>query len=387
MADPYTDIPELSAQQAGIARRRKIAEAMQAQAMQPLQSQQIPNGYVVPTSPLLGIGKVLEAYLASKGMKEADTAETGLADKYKTMEAEAVKNYKTKFNDQVNPYPVNDQMSPEAQQFAQADGQQIVPGDKRGAIIDALTSPFKGLNVAGTLDMKAMETEANDKRDAANKMEQAKIAAQSREDIAKYTAQARADALAETARHNKETEAIQKQLADVKSGATSKATKKDQESALNALKSAGYDPLTGKDAISDLINKSTSGWLQKQGANIAAIFDITTPGREALNTLGAASSAIVMQMMGGKLGSGISNADRDFVMAQLGDVANPDKTSGERLAAWNFAKARMIGVGMLPDSMDIKQEKKKSAEDALSTWQKAKEPLTVSDEDLLSKYK
>ena len=343
MAD-YSQIPELAAQQAAIDRRRKIAEMIQAQSMKPLESQQVPGGYVVPTNPLLGIGKVLEAYLGKQAGKEADTQEIDLADKYMEMEAEAVKNYKTKFNDQVNPYPVNDQMSPEAQQFAQTEGQQIVPGDKRGAIIDALTSPYKGLNVAGTLDMKAMESEANDKRDALVRADAAKIAAQSREDIAKYTAQSRADALAEQTRHNKELESLKKEKE-----VAGKATQKDQESALKALKSAGYDPTTGNDAISDLIKKSTSGGLEKFGANVAAFFDKTTEGREALNTLGAASSTIVMQMMGGKLGSGISNADRDFVMAQLGDVANADKTSGERLAAWKFAKERMIGVGLLPD--------------------------------------
>lgn len=172
----YSNIPELSAQQAGILRRQKIAELIQAQSMKPLESQQIPNGYVVPTSPLLGIGKVLEAYLGRKAGESADTAELGLTDKYNQMEADAVKNYKTKFADKVNPYPVNDQMSPAAQQFAQTEGQQITPGDKRGAIIDALTSPFKGLNVAGTMDMKAMEAEANDKRDALTRADAAKIA-------------------------------------------------------------------------------------------------------------------------------------------------------------------------------------------------------------------
>jgi hypothetical protein len=72
-----------------------------------------------------------------------------------------------------------------------------------------------------------------------------------------------------------------------------------------------------------------------------------TEGRVAINTLAAASNTIAMEMMGGKLGAGVSNADREFIVGQLGDVSNPDKPIPERLAAWKFAKERMISVGLL----------------------------------------
>lgn len=85
MAESYADIPELSAEQAAILRRKKIAEAIRAQSLQPLESQQAPGGYVVPTSPLLGIGKVLEAYLGKKAGEEADTAQLGLGQKAQEM--------------------------------------------------------------------------------------------------------------------------------------------------------------------------------------------------------------------------------------------------------------------------------------------------------------
>lgn len=84
MADFYADIPELNAERAGILKRRKIAEMIQQQAMRPLESQQA-GAYVVPTSPLLAIGKVLEAYIGKKADDEATLAEAGLGQKAQGM--------------------------------------------------------------------------------------------------------------------------------------------------------------------------------------------------------------------------------------------------------------------------------------------------------------
>ena len=53
-------------------------------------------------------------------------------------------------------------------------------------------------------------------------------------------------------------------------------------------------------------------------------------------------------MAGGKLGAGISNTDREFIVSSLGDVSNPNRPVGERLAGWNAAKQRMINVGLVP---------------------------------------
>jgi hypothetical protein len=121
----------------------------------------------------------------------------------------------------------------------------------------------------------------------------------------------------------------------------------DRKKTEGFLAAAGYNPDTGSDKIEALIKKSTSGGLEKSGAAIAAFFGASTEGRVAINTLASASNTIAMEMMGGKLGAGVSNADREFIVGQLGDVANPDKPIPERLAAWKFAKERMISVGLL----------------------------------------
>lgn len=77
-------------------------------------------------------------------------------------------------------------------------------------------------------------------------------------------------------------------------------------------------------------------------------FDITTSGMKAINELAATANNIALEILDGKIGAGVSNADRDFIVGTLGDVANPNKTSEERLAGWLSAKNRMLVSGMLP---------------------------------------
>jgi len=124
---------------------------------------------------------------------------------------------------------------------------------------------------------------------------------------------------------------------------------KDQQAALKALKSAGYDPTTGKDTISNLIEKSTSGGLQAgSAATLAFLFGKSTEGRKAIASLEGTANQIATDLAGGKLGAGISNTDRDFIVSALGDVSNAMKPAGERLAGWNAAKQRMINTGLIP---------------------------------------
>jgi len=123
---------------------------------------------------------------------------------------------------------------------------------------------------------------------------------------------------------------------------------RDQQAAVKALRSAGYDPITGEDTISALIKKSTSGKLQAGAAAALAFLGQTTDGRKAIAALEGTANQIATDLAGGKLGAGISNTDRDFIVSALGDVANAYKTSEERLAGWQAAKNRMVSTGLLP---------------------------------------
>ena len=123
----------------------------------------------------------------------------------------------------------------------------------------------------------------------------------------------------------------------------------DQRAALKALKTAGYDPKTGEDNISELISKSTSGGLQAASAGaLGFLFGSSTSGMKAISALAGTANQIALDIVGGKLGAGISNDDRNFIASALGDVANPYKTAEERLAGWTAAKDRMVESGMIP---------------------------------------
>jgi len=123
---------------------------------------------------------------------------------------------------------------------------------------------------------------------------------------------------------------------------------KDQSAAVRALQSAGYNVETGEDTISKLIEKSTSGGLQAGSAAALAFFGKSTEGRKAIAALEGTANQIATDLAGGKLGAGISNTDRDFIVGALGDVANPMKTAEERLSGWTAAKNRMMLTGLIP---------------------------------------
>jgi hypothetical protein len=123
---------------------------------------------------------------------------------------------------------------------------------------------------------------------------------------------------------------------------------KDQSAAVRALQSAGYNVETGEDNISKLIEKSTSGGLQAGSAAALAFFGKSTEGRKAIAALEGTANQIATDLAGGKLGAGISNTDREFIVGALGDVANPMKTAEERLSGWTAAKNRMMLTGLIP---------------------------------------
>lgn len=71
---------EYSADAEDIARRRRYAEMLQQQAMQPLETQTA-GGWAIPTSPLSGVAKLLQAYQGRKGLEEASSRQKALGER------------------------------------------------------------------------------------------------------------------------------------------------------------------------------------------------------------------------------------------------------------------------------------------------------------------
>jgi hypothetical protein len=123
-------------------------------------------------------------------------------------------------------------------------------------------------------------------------------------------------------------------------------SEKDKTSSVKALKAAGYDPDSGTDRVTELLNNATGGAIGQGVDWVAGTSNITLKGKAANASLETLANTIVMDMMGGKLGAGISNADREFIVGQLGKVSNASEPIGARKAAWETAKNRLISVGV-----------------------------------------
>lgn len=131
---------------------------------------------------------------------------------------------------------------------------------------------------------------------------------------------------------------------DVELAAEAKKSKADQKrAAANFFKVSGVDLKTGKDPVADLIKKSTSGTVEALGAELVGalpeqIGGGATSGAEAIGELETIGATITNSLLGGKLGTGISNEDRKMIERMVGDIANPYVSAGKRLAAWNRVK-------------------------------------------------
>lgn len=120
-----------------------------------------------------------------------------------------------------------------------------------------------------------------------------------------------------------------------------KTTEGQANIAKNVLSAAG---VTGDvDPVADLIKGSTSGFLQRFGADAyGAVTGEATDGMENIGRLQTIANDMVLQMSGGSLGAQISDGDRKFIAARMGDIGNPDLPANQRLAAWEQVKERLF---------------------------------------------
>jgi hypothetical protein len=124
---------------------------------------------------------------------------------------------------------------------------------------------------------------------------------------------------------------------------------KDVKAAREVLKTAGFDPKTGTDDVKKLIRESTGSYL---GAAVDAggrVFGSSTKGADAIGQLKTFETKIALDLIGGKLGAGISNADRDFIIAGLGQISDNTVPRDTREKAWDRVVERMKRVGLIED--------------------------------------
>jgi hypothetical protein len=114
-----------------------------------------------------------------------------------------------------------------------------------------------------------------------------------------------------------------------------------------ALATAGYDPVTGKDNISKLIQDSTGSFAGAGTDMLGRVVGVSTKGAQAISQLKTFESKLTQDILGGKLGAGISNTDREFIVQAIGEIANSTLPVETRQAAWDAVKERMRVAGMV----------------------------------------
>jgi len=126
-----------------------------------------------------------------------------------------------------------------------------------------------------------------------------------------------------------------------------------QRGFVKTLELFDYNPETGADSISPLIKASTSGGLEKIGADIAGFIPESmgggaTPGAIATGQLQSLQDSMTFTKLREKLGAQVSDADVQLVASTMGDIANPFTPSPVRLAKWQNVVLPILvrGAGM-----------------------------------------
>ena len=126
-----------------------------------------------------------------------------------------------------------------------------------------------------------------------------------------------------------------------------------QKGYIKTLELFDYDAKTGKDSISPLIKASTSGGLEKIGADISAFIPErmgggATPGAIAIGQLQSLQDNMTFTKLREKLGAQVSDSDVRLVASTMGDIANPVIPWDVRLAKWQNVVLPILvrGAGM-----------------------------------------
>jgi hypothetical protein len=101
-------------------------------------------------------------------------------------------------------------------------------------------------------------------------------------------------------------------------------------------------------AIETLIMGSTSGYAERALAGAyGTATGSATSGMENIGQLKTIGSQLVTQVLGGKLGGGISNADVDLIKEGVADIGNPLVPANQRLSAFRqlLKNLEMISTG------------------------------------------
>lgn len=166
---------EYDTENESIARRQKYAEMLRQQSLDPLQTNQMAGGYVVPVSPVQGIAKLLQAYKGKQGIEGAEQQRKDLMGR---MDAERSTDMQALANALRGQPARPQQFDPQEAEQNQDQGTPMpqfpaTPGDPNQAAQIALQSRLPDVRQMAPGLMNIGETRANRQEDKAFRGEQA----------------------------------------------------------------------------------------------------------------------------------------------------------------------------------------------------------------------
>jgi len=93
MANVDINLNPYTAESEAIARRMKMAELLQQQAMQPLETPGMAGGYQLAVSPYAGLAKILQGYTAMQARKGAEAERKALGERYRQENMDDITRY------------------------------------------------------------------------------------------------------------------------------------------------------------------------------------------------------------------------------------------------------------------------------------------------------
>jgi hypothetical protein len=148
---------DVQAQEAAIARQRRLAEMLQQQSMEQQQGQTVPGGFYVPPSPVQGVAKLVQALVASRQQESADRKQSELSDRQRQSLVDGLTNYQNAM--QGTPAET---FTPDGDGMGPAGTQPAVPGNRQAALAALLRSEHPVLQQLGIAEMtKKPESQFN----------------------------------------------------------------------------------------------------------------------------------------------------------------------------------------------------------------------------------
>lgn len=154
--------PELQAQAMALNRRQMLTQMLMQRSQQPIGVPQNKGRLESAISPLAPLAQVAQALMAGKMAQQGDQDQAQFGKDYNSSLAQAIRNYDTtRMGQPAQPgAPAHGPIEGAASPSAQTPPSAAVPGDQRGAVIQAMTSGFPALQEIGKMDLTALNKNA-----------------------------------------------------------------------------------------------------------------------------------------------------------------------------------------------------------------------------------